>query len=68
MSRQFEPWAELWLPAPVVSLVLTISRRLGAPAHRVLDVLLDRYIQRLPAASREKFEERLRRRRERDIQ
>ena len=45
-----------------------MADRIGAPAHMVLHVLLDRYLRRLPPASREKFEERLRRWRERTKQ
>ncbi|HEY3045676.1 MAG TPA: hypothetical protein VGJ39_16720 [Vicinamibacterales bacterium] len=45
-----------------------MSQRVGVPAHRVIDVLLDRYVKRLPPSSRRKFDTLLRRGRGRTIQ
>lgn len=68
MVRRHEREAELWVPSPVESWIRAMSKRVGAPAHRVLGVLLDRYVQRLSPSSRKKFDERLRRWRDRTIQ
>jgi hypothetical protein len=68
MVRRSEPSVEVWVPKSVALWIRAMADRIGAPAHMVIHVLLDRYLQRLPPASREKFEERLRRWRERTTQ
>jgi hypothetical protein len=45
-----------------------MSERAGAPAHRVLRVLLDRYIQRMPASARNRVARLLQLRRDRHLQ
>jgi hypothetical protein len=65
MVRRSEPQVEVRLPSSVASWIRAMSERVGAPAHTVIHVLLDRYVQRLPPASRAKVEKRLRRWRER---
>ena len=67
MVRRLEPQAEVSVPRSVAGWLRAMSDRAGAPAHRILGVLLDRYVQRLPPASRQKFEERLQRWRERNV-
>jgi hypothetical protein len=64
MSRDRHSSTVLRLPGPVAQWLGTMSARVGAPAHRVLQVLLDDYADRLPEPLRQRLEEQVRRRRE----
>jgi hypothetical protein len=68
MVQREESWAEVSVPRSVAAWLYAISERAGEPAHRVMRVLLDGYIERLPPAARAKFDEILRARRGRHIQ
>jgi hypothetical protein len=61
MVRRHERRAEVRVPSSVASWIRAMGKRVGAPAHRVIDVLLDRYVERLPPSSRRKFDTLLRR-------
>jgi hypothetical protein len=45
------------LPGPVAHWLGAMSVRVGAPAHRVLRVLLDQYAQQLPTRLRQQLRE-----------
>jgi hypothetical protein len=68
MPRSKDEYEDVNVPASVASWLYVMSRRVGAPAHRVVRVLLDRYIQQLPVESQRRLTEILRRCRERTIQ
>jgi len=61
MPLEDERWEEISVPRSVASWLRSMSERVGEPAHRVIRVLLDSYIQCLPHSARRKLDEMLRR-------
>lgn len=59
MRRPRTGWTHEQVPASVGEWLGAMSRRIGVPVHRVLRVLLDRYVERLPAGARRRLTERL---------
>jgi hypothetical protein len=55
MVQPESPWADVAVPASVAHWIRAMSRRAGAPAHQIVRVLIDCYIQRMPAAARKRL-------------
>ena len=59
MRRSRPGWTDAQVPASDGEWLGAMSQRIGVPVHRVLRVLLDRYVERLPAGARRRLAERL---------
>jgi hypothetical protein len=62
MPEKKDEYVEIDVPFSLATWLADVGRRAGAPAHRVIDVLLDRYIHTLPPETRRRFDAIMRRR------
>lgn len=58
-------WTKIRVPESVGEWLVAMSRHIGTPVHRVLRVLLDRYVERLPKRSQRRIAKIMAQRRQR---